>query len=309
MTPPISIDPKEFRNALGAFTTGVTVVTTVAQSGEDIGLTANSFNSVSLDPPMVLWSLAKSSLSLPAFKDAEHFAVHILALEQEGLSGTFASRGVDKFGGLTFDRGPDNVPLLRDCAARFVCRTVFQYEGGDHIIFVGEVIEFEHWARSPLLFHAGQYGQIVKREKGSSANDKNEIPQEFVGELLRRAYGQLYAPVKKEYEKRNISAPQYFYLSRVAQHNKPSSAFILDLLSEIGRRPTEQEIIALFERELVEEVDGVLHLTESGNQLNLELASVIKSVETDAEEGLDFTLRQTLTMALQQLIRSRKQDS
>ena len=104
MTVQAPIDIREFRNALGSFTTGVTIVTTCDQQGQDVGMTANSFNSVSLDPPLVLWSLAKSSGSLPAFANAEYFAVHILAADQEPLSNVFAKKGADKFAGLAVGR-------------------------------------------------------------------------------------------------------------------------------------------------------------------------------------------------------------
>ena len=154
MTMDANFDVAEFRNALGSFTTGVTIVTTQGNNGNDVGLTANSFNSVSLDPPMVLWSLGKSALSMTHFQTADHFAVHILAQDQQDLSQRFATRGIDKFSDLDISRGPNNVPLLEQCAARFICKTVYQYEGGDHIIFVGEVISFEHSAKHPLLFPA-----------------------------------------------------------------------------------------------------------------------------------------------------------
>src|SRR5690606_35997386 len=104
---------------------------------------------------MVLWSLAKTSLSLEAFREASHFAVHILSSEQEALSNLFAKRGADKFSGLGLERGQSGIPLLTGCGARFQCRTAFQYEGGDHIIFVGEVTDFDYSDREPLLFHRG----------------------------------------------------------------------------------------------------------------------------------------------------------
>ena len=102
----VAIDPKQFRQALGAFTTGVTVVTTHGPDGQDYGLTANSFNSVSIDPPMVLWSLNKNASSKSAFAEAGHFAVHVLATDQEPVSNRFAKSGTDKFAGLTVERGP-----------------------------------------------------------------------------------------------------------------------------------------------------------------------------------------------------------
>src|SRR3569623_404748 len=137
-----AFDPMEFRKALGSFATGVTIITTRGADGSPIGLTVNSFNSVSLNPPLVLWSLAATSLSLTIFRAASHWAVHVLASDQESLSGRFARRGEDKFSGRTIEEGAGGVPLLTGCAARFECRTAFQYEGGDHVIFVGEVLAF-----------------------------------------------------------------------------------------------------------------------------------------------------------------------
>jgi flavin reductase (DIM6/NTAB) family NADH-FMN oxidoreductase RutF len=154
---------RRFRTALGAFATGVTIVTTRDAEGRDVGLTANSFNSVSLDPPMVLWSLAKSSRSLPAFLEAGHFAVHVLAANQEELSLRFATRGADKFSGLDVERSAGQVPLLRGCSARFVCRTAFRHEAGDHMIFVGEVESFDHSDLPELLFHRGRYSLAVPK--------------------------------------------------------------------------------------------------------------------------------------------------
>ncbi len=158
------VDFNEFRRALGAFTTGVTVVTTHGETHGDIGLTANSFNSVSLDPPLVLWSLARAARSVEAFTTCDYFAIHVLAADQEEISSRFAQRGVDKFLGLELERGPARIPLLKSCAARFICNTRYQYEGGDHIIFVGEVVDFSYWQRPPLLFYGGKYGQIQPRE-------------------------------------------------------------------------------------------------------------------------------------------------
>jgi 3-hydroxy-9,10-secoandrosta-1,3,5(10)-triene-9,17-dione monooxygenase reductase component len=153
-------DPRQFRQALGTFTTGVTIVTTRGADGLDYGMTANSFNSVSMDPPMVLWSLNKDSSSAAAFTQARHFAVHILASEQEALSNRFAKSGGDKFAGLNPARGPDGIPLLDGCAARFECRMAYQYEGGDHLILVGQVLAFERFDCAPLVFQGGGYRRL-----------------------------------------------------------------------------------------------------------------------------------------------------
>ncbi|WP_442967294.1 flavin reductase family protein [Pseudomonas sp. WJP1] len=154
-------DPKQFRQALGAFTTGVTIVTTRGADGQDYGLTANSFNSVSIDPPMVLWSINKDSSSAHAFTEGSHFAVHILATDQEPLSNRFAKSGADKFSGLDLQRGTRDIPLLDGCSARFQCKTTYQYEGGDHIILVGEVLAFDRFDKAPLVFHGGGYRRLL----------------------------------------------------------------------------------------------------------------------------------------------------
>lgn len=156
-------DPLRFRQALGCFTTGVTIVTAQDAAGADVGMTVNSFNSVSLTPPMVLWSLGRSSSNIAAFLQAKHFAVHVLADGQDELAMRFAKKDVDRFAGVQLERAASGVPLLGGVAARFECRTAFQYEGGDHVIFVGEVISFEHWDRDPLVFKHGRFARAVHK--------------------------------------------------------------------------------------------------------------------------------------------------
>ncbi|MBN8832339.1 MAG: flavin reductase family protein [Sphingomonadales bacterium] len=153
-------DPRDYRDALGRFATGVTVVTTRDADGQPVGVTANSYNSVSLDPPLILWSLAKSAGSMAAFEQAERFAVHILSHEQEAIAKRFAARGLDKFADLDFDLHETGVPILADCSARLLCETVHRYEGGDHKIFVGRVYSFEKQDHPPLLFHLGRFARV-----------------------------------------------------------------------------------------------------------------------------------------------------
>ena len=157
------IDTARLRNALGSFATGVTVVTTRDADGVDRGVTANSFTSVSLDPPLVLWSLGKRSSSLEAFMRAEHFAVNVLAEGQEPLSDRFSSRSADRFAGLEVARGRQGLALLHGCASQFECRVHRRHEGGDHWIFVGEVEAFRNFERLPLLFHGGRYRALRLR--------------------------------------------------------------------------------------------------------------------------------------------------
>ena len=155
------VDARAFRNALGMFATGVTVITTRAQSGEYAGLTVNSFGSVSLDPPLVLWSLSLYSPSLPAFQNCGHYAINILALDQVDLSTRFAASNTDRFAGLDFMPGTCGAPLLPGCCAWFECRNEARHAGGDHIIFVGLVERFRREDREPLVFQGGRYRRLL----------------------------------------------------------------------------------------------------------------------------------------------------
>jgi flavin reductase (DIM6/NTAB) family NADH-FMN oxidoreductase RutF len=153
-----NFSPPEFRTALGMFATGVTIVTARTTDGELVGLTANSFNSVSLDPPLVLWSLSRAAASMPAFSAGSHYAINILGADQQELALRFAAKGVDRFADVEFIDGVGGAPLLAGAAASFECFNRSRYEEGDHVIFVGEVERCTHNASaSPLLYHGGKF--------------------------------------------------------------------------------------------------------------------------------------------------------
>jgi flavin reductase (DIM6/NTAB) family NADH-FMN oxidoreductase RutF len=152
------IDPNELRTALGSFVTGVTVVTAEAPDGQPVGLTVNSFNSVSLDPPLVSWCLARASSKSGAFAEATHFAVNVLAADQRALSVRFSEVRDDHFDGLDIETGLGGAPLLAGCVARFQCEVVDRHAGGDHVLFIGRVLAFDRADRPPLLYHRGEYG-------------------------------------------------------------------------------------------------------------------------------------------------------
>ena len=140
------------------FATGVTIVTARTSEGKFIGLTANSFNSVSLSPPLVLWSLSRAAASLAAFSAGSHYAINILSSEQQDLARAFASREGKRFEELSFSTGAGGAPLLNGAAATFECFNRSRYEEGDHVIFVGEVEHCSHRpGASPLLFHGGKF--------------------------------------------------------------------------------------------------------------------------------------------------------
>ena len=178
-------DTDGLRQALGQFVTGVTIVTTAGFNREPIGITANSFSSVSLDPPLVLWSLSKVALSRKAFENAAYFCVHVLAQHQRELSERFASRGEDKFADLKWVDGPGGVPMFEEYVARFHCRTVNQFPVGDHIVFVGEVLEHDRSNLRPLVFHGGCYAMSERRAtRGADEPAENGMPA--TGDRRRR---------------------------------------------------------------------------------------------------------------------------
>lgn len=152
-------DARDFRTALGCFPTGVCLITTLAPDGRRAGLTANSFSSVSLDPPMVLWSLSRTASSAPVFRDAEYFAINVLAAGDEALAAHFARSGADKFAAFAerFTAGLGDVPVLADAGASFECHSRHRYYGGDHIIVIGVVERYTHREAAPLVFHRGRY--------------------------------------------------------------------------------------------------------------------------------------------------------
>jgi 3-hydroxy-9,10-secoandrosta-1,3,5(10)-triene-9,17-dione monooxygenase reductase component len=151
------IDASEFRKTMGCYATGVTVVTTVAEDGSDVGLTVNSFNTLSLEPPLVLWSLGVGSPLLKAFQRASHFAVNVLSADQVEISQRFALRAVDKFSDLEMRAGLGGAALIGDCSAWIECRRRSSEQHGDHVLFIGEVERMASTTKKPLLYLHGRY--------------------------------------------------------------------------------------------------------------------------------------------------------
>ncbi len=309
-----TVDAREFRNALGAFTTGVTIVTTRDTAGRDVGLTVNSFNSVSLEPPLVLWSLARSSASLAAFVDAEYFAVHILGARQEALSNQFARRGADKFSGIDVARGQGGVPLLDGCAARFECRTAYRHEGGDHEIFVGEVINFQHFDRPPLVFQKGGYAVAVKKPSATAATPpdggmpESSISRDALVYLLGSAHAMLLSKMRPELRARGLDDDDYFVLNVLAAGQPRSVAELDALMAYAGRRVTEDQVRSLASRALVvcsaDGPDMRVSQSEQGRRVMLELAAVSKAVEEDALQQIDYSEAHLLRHLLKRVIRN-----
>lgn len=152
-------DPVAFRQALGTYATGVTIVTVPSSDGP-VGITANSFASVSLDPPLVLWSPARSSRRFAYFSDAPHFAIHVLGAEHRPVCEAF-TRSRSAFDAVDWSEGPHGVPLINGMAARLECSLEAAYDAGDHLIIIGRVARAQSRRTAPLVFHGGAYGTVT----------------------------------------------------------------------------------------------------------------------------------------------------
>ncbi|MEQ9145037.1 MAG: flavin reductase family protein [Parvibaculaceae bacterium] len=154
----MDLENRAFRNALGEFATGVAAVTTVGEDGQAIGLTVNSFSSVSLDPPLVLWCLDKGSDTLPAFSNCSGFTINILSAAQQSLSNKLATQGNHGLEGVSVSEGVNGCAKVDEALATFECEIAARHDAGDHIILVGKVVAFDRRdAQAPLIYHRGAY--------------------------------------------------------------------------------------------------------------------------------------------------------
>lgn len=308
-----SFDPQEFRSALSTFTTGVTIITTRGEDGEPVGLTANSFNSVSLNPPMVLWSLDKNAMSLPAFSANKHWNVHILSTEQEALSGRFASRGEDKFKGLELDQGINDIPLMPNCTARFNCRTAFIYEGGDHMIFVGEVLSFDKTDLPPLAFQSGQYALAARKPREGVQLSSNPPPEcsyteDLLGYLLGRAHFQMVSSLHNLLQAQKLDEQQFFILSILSIKDNLTLEEINSYVDYTGNKITTNEMGQLLANDYVACVvkdDGSRYqLTADGLEASLKQIAMAKSIEEQIAAKLGRGDSETLKFLLKRLIKA-----
>lgn len=202
---------RALRQSLGQFATGVAIVTAQGES-QSVGVTVNSFSSVSLDPPLVQWSIAKSSQSNPVFMVASHFAVHVMTADQIDLASRFARSGPDKFAGLHSSVGLGGAPLLHDCAAVFECSAHARHDAGDHTILIGRVERYQHQDRPLLLFAKGRYGLGVEHpdlptQAGAKAQDGVEKPDMMI-RLLRNAMLHYSSAFQRDREEAGLTIDQ-----------------------------------------------------------------------------------------------------
>jgi len=273
-----------------------------------VGVTANSFSSVSLDPPMVLWSLAHKARSLPAFDSCTHWAVHILGADQEPLSNRFAQSGGDKFAGLDIQPGLEGTPLLPGCAARLQCRTAFKYEGGDHLIFVGEVLEFERTQRPPLLFQSGRYALATRKTASVSLSRAAPMPtdagwtEDHLGFLLGRAYFQLYGRIRTEARKAGLEDAEYFVLSALLVRSRCAIAQLEALLAHSGLAITPALLQQMQARGLLQVEETDCTITAAGQVLARGIVAGADLIENEAAQALGDWDASSLRNLLKRLI-------
>lgn len=297
---------------LGSFTTGVTIVTTRGPDGAPIGITVNSFNSVSLQPPLVLWSISRTAHSLAAFEAGRHWAVHILSAGQEALSNRFAKSGADKFSGVDFEVGLEGIPLINGCTGLLQCRNVSRYEGGDHVIFVGEVVEFKHDPIAPLVFQLGRYAVASRKSDGISINNAGSrkldigFDEDFLGYLLARAHFQFFSRMSELISRLGLDDVHVYILFGLSVNETRS----IDELNRI-MRPARQDVTpgalkVLRSRGLVT-VKGkgkhlILRLTEAGHRIALDTMAECKTIESSVLDKLGYWNANAFKNLLKQFI-------
>jgi flavin reductase (DIM6/NTAB) family NADH-FMN oxidoreductase RutF/DNA-binding MarR family transcriptional regulator len=276
------VDGDKFRNALGHFATGVTVVTTLDQNGEPLGITANSFNSVSLDPPMVLWSIAKESGKRSTFEGSDHFVVNVLAEDQVEVSQHFAKSAKDMFSSIEWQAGLNGLPLLPACAARFQCSKVYQYDGGDHIIIVGKVDQFDDTGREALVFHRGRYA-VVDVHPDADSNAPGGFEDDFLMALLMRATYEFVEPFKESISSLDLNEAEVRVLTFLSGHDD-CKLNKLTYGTMLSKSDVESAVESLVEKKLVRrdpDEPDIIRITADGRDKVVPVMAIAKAHETN----------------------------
>jgi len=266
-----AFDTIAFRRALGNFATGVTVMTT-CHAGRKTGMTANSFNSVSLQPPLILWSIVKTARSYEVFAQASHFAVNVLAADQIALSNHFARYSEDKFEGIEVETAPCGTPLLLGCAARFVCEKYQCVDGGDHWILLGKVIHFDDFARSPLLYHQGAYSALLPHPRQSTQATQTAANNHWESRLNDNVYylmSQAVRSYQADYQPRQLASGFHTNEARLMLALHSGSLDTTTLLQRVAVSAHEigPALHSLHQRGLLDSNDyGEHYLTAAGLQ-------------------------------------------
>lgn len=266
-------DSKAFRRALGNFATGVTVITATTPDGEQAGVTANSFNSVSLEPALILWSIDKRSGSCEVFEKASHFAVNVLAADQIDISNHFARPNDNKFATITHTKGLGSAALLPDCAATFQCEAYQTLDGGDHWILIGKVVAFEDSGRAPLVYHQGSYSVVMPHSRFPSKKEgepaaierlKSRFKDHYFYLMVQatRAYQADYAPLQLSTGLRTSEARMLMVLQESSKLDRDA------LLREVNMPESEVDNAAdiLQRKELITSDQEAYSITAKGKE-------------------------------------------
>jgi 3-hydroxy-9,10-secoandrosta-1,3,5(10)-triene-9,17-dione monooxygenase reductase component len=277
---------RDFRDALGGFATGVTIVTTCDVDGSPVGVTVSSYNSVSLEPPLVLWSLARTARSMLAFKQAKAFTIHVLSRDQQDLAKRFASSGADKFADLEYGRAHGDVPLLAGCATHFECEAAYQYDGGDHVIFVGRVMRFQRRECAPLLFHRGQFTEVLRPSRAvpepGDRSRRGRYTDDFLPYLLGRAQMQFSHRLRQHYGSLGVTDTHYATLGLLSMLGAATGGDIERRLAYTGQAPSALVLFEMADRGWVTLAnDGKWRLTPEGRTLLLSVLSRSRAMEED----------------------------
>lgn len=297
-TDPVA-DPRAFRRALGQYATGVTIVT-ASDGSRHVGVTANSFSSVSLDPPLVLWSIDRKSSSLEVFMATSHFAINVLAHSQTDLSTRFSRTSDEKFDGVRWEPGAGGAPLLAGAAVQFECEREFEYDGGDHLIMVGRVRRYARYEREPLVFAKGRYALTVDQAVPVTTTSVSQEPPTLLQSLLR-AYEGISLKFHTHREAEGLTLNQSRALALLARGRTESIAHLMrDAL--LGQGAAEDSIANLVERNFaVADVGGGFSITPLGRETSLRLRQKLRDVEVQVfarVPGLDMAATASMITAL-----------
>lgn len=301
-------DSRELRRTLGQFATGVTVVTCLGPGGQLVGMTANSFTSVSLEPPLVLWSVDRKARSFEAFANAERFAFSVLSQGQVDIANRFARPGADKFGTLDWQPGLGGVPLLPGAAAHVECARHEAFDGGDHLVVVGRVVRFARHERPALVFAQGRYGAVAPHPGGPDAAGEAHVVaaarhpyDDFLVPLLFRAYTHVFNAFAGTLESEDMTARQMRILS-ILSAGGPVEEGALLTRSMLSRSRFEEARQSLHASGLIAEGAEGLALTAEGERKLVELLRLAVERERHATRALDASEVEMLRTLLRKLV-------
>jgi len=308
-THPTDIDPKAFRRALGNFATGVTIITARGVDGQNVGVTASSFNSLSMDPPLILWSSMKETPSCAVFEKASHFAVNILSSDQMDMSNHFARQQDDKFAGIDWEEGIGGAPIFPDTAGRFQCETFNKLDGGDHWIFIGKVIAFDDFGRPPLCFHQGSYSMLFNHPSTFPKNQDNGVADADQGRMGNHAFFLMLRAVRT-YQERYQPKLDTLGLNLIEARillvmNDLSGIGVDELVKHLHAPATEAQasLLSLTDRGLVDANGDNYALSQAGQSKADECWALADSHAEETFENFSDTQVDTFTDVLKLIIK------